>query len=38
MASIGIGVVITIVIPVWGWILAAGGALIGCGWYLLNQK
>jgi hypothetical protein len=37
-ASIGIGVVITVVIPIWGWIIAVGGALIYCGWYLIGHN
>lgn len=38
IGSVGVGIVITIVIPVWGWIIAAGGALIYCGWYLIENN
>lgn len=37
-ASIGIGIVITFIIPVWGWIVAVGGALIYFGWYLIEHN
>ena len=35
IASIGIGIVITFIIPVWGWIMAVGAGLIYCGWCLI---
>ncbi|WML35134.1 hypothetical protein [Clostridium sp. OS1-26] len=38
IASIGVGIVITFIIPVWGWIIAVGGALIYCGWYLMENN
>jgi FtsH-binding integral membrane protein len=38
VASIGIGLVITVVIPVWGWIITVGGVLIYCGWYLIGHN
>lgn len=37
-ASIGIGIVITVIIPVWGWIITVGGALIYCGWCLIGHN
>ncbi|MCT8976868.1 hypothetical protein N4T77_09665 [Clostridium sp. CX1] len=37
-ASIGIGIVITVIIPLWGWIVAVGGALIYFGWYLIGHN
>lgn len=38
IGSIGVGIVITFIIPVWGWIIAVGGALIYCGWYLIENN
>lgn len=37
-ASIGIGIVITVIIPIWGWIIAVGGALIYCGWQIIEHN
>ncbi|KAJ51516.1 hypothetical protein BD780_001922 [Clostridium tetanomorphum] len=34
IASIGTGIIITFIIPIWGWIIAVGGGLIYAGWYL----
>ncbi|MDP4177430.1 MAG: hypothetical protein Q8900_03710 [Bacillota bacterium] len=36
-ASLGLGFILTIIIPVWGWIIAIGGALIYIGWQMINQ-
>ena len=38
IAAVGIGIVLTIVIPFWGWLIAVGGALIYYGWYLISNK
>ncbi|MCM8710578.1 hypothetical protein M2651_05995 [Clostridium sp. SYSU_GA19001] len=35
---IGIGIVITFIIPVWWWIIGVGAALIYVGWYLIEQS
>lgn len=37
IASIGIGVIITVIIPVWGWILFVGAGLIAIGWYIIQN-
>lgn len=37
VASIGVGVVMTVIIPIWGWIIAGGAALIYLGWYLIEK-
>ncbi|MEY7999571.1 hypothetical protein AB8U03_05030 [Clostridium sp. Mt-5] len=34
--SIGVGFLMTVIIPIWGWIIAAGAGLIYCGWYLIE--
>lgn len=36
-ASVGIGILITVIIPYAGWIIAVGGALIYIGWYLIEH-
>jgi len=38
IASVGIGVIITVIIPVWGWIIAVGGMLIFLGWYIMENN
>ncbi|MEY8762165.1 MULTISPECIES: hypothetical protein [Clostridium] len=35
--SIGVGFLMTVIIPIWGWIIAAGAGLIYCGWYLIEH-
>ncbi|OFI07678.1 hypothetical protein CLOACE_00260 [Clostridium acetireducens DSM 10703] len=35
---IGVGIVVSIIIPCWGWMLALGGGLIYCGWYLMEHS
>jgi uncharacterized membrane protein len=35
--SIGVGFLLTVIIPIWGWIIAAGAGLIYCGWYLIER-
>lgn len=37
VASVGIGILITVVLPVWGWVIAVGGGLIYIGWYLIEH-
>jgi hypothetical protein len=38
VGSIGIGIVITFIIPIWGWIIACGAGLIYAGWYLIDHS
>lgn len=38
IASIGVGIILVFVVPIWGWILAAGAGLIFCGWYLIEHS
>jgi len=38
IASIGIGIVLTFIIPIWGWIMAVGAGLIFCGWHLIEHS
>ena len=36
--SLGIGLILAVLVPFWGWILAAGGGLIIGGWYLIQNS
>ncbi|MCM0648720.1 hypothetical protein NBE98_10070 [Clostridium swellfunianum] len=36
IGSIGVGIVITFIIPIWGWIIAVGAGLIYIGWYIIS--
>lgn len=38
IASVGIGIVLTFIIPIWGWIMAVGAGLIFCGWHLIEHS
>ncbi|MBV4418738.1 hypothetical protein KM800_05250 [Clostridium tyrobutyricum] len=35
--SIGAGLLLTVIIPIWGWIIAGGAAFIYCGWTLIGK-
>jgi hypothetical protein len=35
---IGVGLILAVLVPFWGWILAAGAGLIICGWYLIQNS
>lgn len=37
LAAIGIGIILTVVVPLWGWVVAAGLALIYCGWQVMDH-
>ncbi|URZ06557.1 hypothetical protein [Clostridium felsineum] len=37
VASVGAGIIIAVILPIWGWIIAAGGGLIFVGWFLINN-
>jgi hypothetical protein len=38
IGSIGVGIIITFIIPIWGWMIAVGGGLIFAGWYLIGNS
>lgn len=38
VGAIGVGIVITFIIPIWGWIIACGAGLIYAGWYLIGNS
>ncbi|WP_446899468.1 hypothetical protein ACSVC9_06145 [Clostridium sp. LBM24168] len=35
--SVGAGLLLTVIIPIWGWIIAGGAVLIYCGWCLIGN-
>ncbi|AJD29582.1 hypothetical protein AAGC94_15645 [Clostridium sporogenes] len=37
VGSIGLGIVVTIIVPIWGWLLAVGFGLIYIGWWIMNK-
>ncbi|MDP4091300.1 MAG: hypothetical protein Q8930_18800 [Bacillota bacterium] len=38
VTCIGIGIVLTVVVPMWGWIGAVGIGLIYWGWQVMNHN
>ncbi|MDF2883383.1 MAG: hypothetical protein K0R54_3940 [Clostridiaceae bacterium] len=38
VASVGIGIVVAVIIPFWGLLLAVGISLVFIGWYLVEHK
>ena len=37
VASIGLGLILAVVVPIWGWVVAAGIGLIYCGWQVMGH-
>lgn len=37
VSSIGVGIVLAVLIPFWGWMIAVGGAIICVGWFIMNK-
>lgn len=37
VASVGVGIIVTVILPVCGWLIAVGGGLIYLGWYLIEH-
>ncbi|WP_143331265.1 hypothetical protein [Clostridium peptidivorans] len=37
IGSVGIGIVLTFLVPIWAWILIAGAGFIYVGWYLIEN-
>jgi len=38
VAAIGLGIVLAMVIPFWGWIMAMGGVIIVAGWKIMENN
>ena len=36
--SLGVGLILAVLVPFWGWILAVGAALIIGGWNLIQKS
>ena len=36
--TLGVGLILAVLVPFWGWILAAGSGLIIGGWYLIQNS
>lgn len=37
VAALGIGIIATVIIPYWGWLLIVGVGLVGAGWWLIEN-
>lgn len=37
VAGIGLGIIITVLLPIWGFVLAVGCGFIYAGWYLMEH-
>jgi len=37
VAAIGVGIVLSMLIPFWGWIMAMGGVIIVAGWKIMED-
>lgn len=38
IVSVGVGLVMAVIIPIWGWIVAVGAGLICIGWFIMNHR
>lgn len=38
ISSIGIGIVLAVVVPIWGWVMVIGLGLIFAGWYIAKNS
>lgn len=38
VGAVGVGIVLTFVVPIWGWIIAVGAGLIFAGWYIIEHS
>ena len=37
IGAVGVGIVLTFIVPIWGWIIAVGAGLIFIGWYIIEN-
>jgi len=37
VSSVGAGIVLAMLIPFWGWMVAIGCAIICAGWFIMNK-
>jgi hypothetical protein len=38
IGAVGVGIVLTFIVPIWGWIIAVGAGLIFAGWYIIGNS
>ena len=34
IGAVGMGILLAVLVPIWGWLLVAGAALVYIGWYV----
>lgn len=37
VCSVGVGILLAVLIPIWGWLILGGCSIIGVGWYIMNR-
>ncbi|MEG1255239.1 hypothetical protein [Clostridium sp.] len=37
VSSIGVGIVLSMLIPFWGWMIVVGCAVIALGWFIMEK-
>ncbi|WP_392486447.1 hypothetical protein ACER0A_006695 [Haloimpatiens sp. FM7315] len=37
VGCIGLGILLAVIVPIWGWLLLVGAGLVGCGWFLTRN-
>ncbi|MEG0133293.1 MAG: hypothetical protein RR891_06455 [Clostridium sp.] len=37
VSSIGVGIVLSMLIPFWGWMIVVGCSIIALGWYIMDR-
>ena len=37
VSSVGAGIVLAMLIPFWGWMIAIGCVIICAGWFIMNK-
>lgn len=37
VSSIGVGILLAVLMPIWGWLILGGCAVICIGWYIMNS-
>lgn len=38
VGCVGLGMVLSVLMPLWAWLLAIGAGLVYCGWYIFCGK
>lgn len=37
VCAVGAGIVLAVLVPIWGWLFIGGCAIIGIGWFIMNK-